>query len=266
VSASTVADVAGDRAASLAAHFDLVGPDAAPAIVFLHGTRLTRAVWTPQATALSTDFRVVSLDLPGHGTMAHMPFTLAAAADQVAAVIDAAGAGPAIVVGLSLGGYVAMEVGARHPGLVRGLVLADATLDPVGPRAWPYRGLAWAMDRFDGPRLERLNRWYFRTRFGPEVASPIIAGGFWTGAGATALRSLAGQRFSSRLATYGGPVLLLNGQYDLPFRLGVRGFARVSPQAHRMLVGGATHLANLDRPAAFNEAIRRFAASLDASG
>ena len=76
---------------------------------------------------------------------------------------EAAG-GRAVVVGLSLGGYVAMDLAARRPELVRGLVLSGATAEPVGVRALPYLALAWAMDRFDGPRgSTRLNAWFFRT-------------------------------------------------------------------------------------------------------
>jgi pimeloyl-ACP methyl ester carboxylesterase len=171
-----------------------------------------------------------------------------------------------VVVGLSLGGYVAMDLAARRPDLVRGLVLSGATAEPVGVRAAPYRALAWAMEQFDGPRLEALNRWFFRTRYPPAIAEPIIAGGFWSAGGAEALRSLLGERFMPRLAAYPGPVLILNGTYDLLFRLSAETFARVARDARRVRLGGATHLANLDRPAAFSLAVRRFVERLPGEG
>ncbi len=120
------------------------------------------------------------------------------------------------------------------------------------------------MGRFDGPRLVALNTWFFRTRFPAGIADPIVAGGFWSTAGAEALRSLVGERFAPRLAAYPGPTLILNGAYDLPFRLTADTFARVARQPRRVRLAGATHLANLDRPAAFSEAVRRFVRSLDA--
>ena len=80
----------------------------------------------------------------------------------------------------------------------------------------PYRGLAWVMERFAGARLDALNRWFFRTRFPPAIAEPIVAGGFWYAGGATALRSLVGRSFAPRLAAYEGPTLFLNGTWDLP--------------------------------------------------
>ena len=54
-----------------------VGPADAPAIVFLHGTRLTRAQWLPQVRRLSDRFRCIAVDLPGHGARAGEPFTMA---------------------------------------------------------------------------------------------------------------------------------------------------------------------------------------------
>lgn len=243
-----------------------IGPLGAPTIVFVHGTRLTRAAWAPQLDALADEFRTIAVDLPGHGTRAGQPFTLDGAADVVAAAIREGSAdGRAVVVGLSLGGYVAMVLAARDPESVRGLVLAGATAEPIGIRSVAYRALAVAMDRFDGPRLERLNAWFFRARYPRPIAEPIIAAGFWSKGGSQALRSLFGQRFAPRLATYTGPTLILNGEWDLLFRLSAGTFAAAAQDAHRMRLAGALHLSNLDQPAAFNDAVRRFARSLGAT-
>ncbi|HEV8696633.1 MAG TPA: alpha/beta fold hydrolase [Candidatus Limnocylindrales bacterium] len=244
--------------------YDVAGPVDAPAIVFVHGTRLTRSAWAAQLAALSDTYRVVALDLPGHGDLADHDFTMAAASAELRRVIAQATGGRAVVVGLSLGGYVAMDLAARWPDGVRGLVLSGASQEPVGLLATPYRALAWAMERFDGPALDALNRWFFRTRFPPAIAEPILAGGFYSAGGAAALRAIVGERFAPRLAAYDGPVLILNGDLDVLFRLGAGRFARAARDVRRMRLGGATHLANLDRPEAFNEAVRRFMGSLEA--
>jgi pimeloyl-ACP methyl ester carboxylesterase len=238
-------------------------PDA-PAIVFVHGTRLNRAVWTPQLDALSDEFRTIAVDLPGHGARAGQPFGLDAATDVLAATIrDQAAGRRAVIVGLSLGGYVAMALGASQPALVRGLVIAGASAEPVGVGSLPFRALAGAMERFDGPRLDRLNTWFFRARYPPAIAEPIVAGGFWSRGGAEALRTLVDQRFAPRLAAYPGPTLILNGELDLFFRLSARTFAAAAHDARRVRLAGALHLANLDRPAAFSQAVRGFARSLE---
>jgi pimeloyl-ACP methyl ester carboxylesterase len=233
----------------------------ASAIVFLHGTRLSRAVWTPQLDALGDEFRAIALDLPGHGERAGEPFRLEGAAEVVAAAIrDGAAGGRAVVVGLSLGGYVAMTLAAGHPELVRGLVIAGASAEPAGVRLPAYRALAGAMARFDDPRLDRLSGWFFRTRYPAAIAEPIVAGGFWSGGGAFALRTLFNERFLPRLAAYPGPSLILNGEFDLLFRLSAPSFAAAARDARRVVLAGALHLSNLDRPAAFNLAVRQFAA------
>jgi pimeloyl-ACP methyl ester carboxylesterase len=243
--------------------YDVAGPADAPAIVFVHGTRLSRSMWHGQVRGLQDEFRVLALDLPGHGVLAHEPFTVRGAADRVGRVIEDAAGGHAVVVGLSLGGYVGMDLAARRPELVRGLVLSGATAEPIGLRSRPYQALAWAMERWDGPRLDAVNRWFFTRRFGPTVGGAISEGGFWSAGGAVALRSLIGERFADRLAAYPGPVLLINGAWDLPFRLFAPAFARRARDVRRVRLGRATHLANLDRPAAFNAAIRRFVRSLE---
>ncbi len=244
------------------AAYDIDGPVDGSPIVFVHGTRLSRTMWRAQMDGLRDTYRLVALDLPGHGRLAESTFTVTAASDQLARVVEEAAAGHAVVVGLSLGGYVAMDLAARRPELVRGLVLSGATTEPIGLLASPYLALAWVMDRFDGPALDALDRWFFRTRFPPEIAEPIIAGGFWSAGGAQALRAIVGERFAPRLAAYPGPTLLVNGQWDLLFRLSAGTFARAARDARRVRLGGAAHLANLDRPRAFSLAVRRFVEGL----
>jgi pimeloyl-ACP methyl ester carboxylesterase len=243
--------------------YDVAGPPDAPAIVFVHATRLTRGMWAAQVARLSDGYRVITLDLPGHGALGSEPFTLDAAADVVSRVIDDAADGRATVVGLSLGGYVAMYLAERAPERVRGLVLAGATAEPVGLRAAPYLALGALMDTFDGHGLDTLNRAFFRRRYLPAIADPIVRGGFWSSGGAQALRCLVGREFKRSLAAYPGPSLILNGSLDIPFRLDQKGFAAVAKDGRTVRIAGATHLSNLDRPAAFSEAVRGFAGGLD---
>lgn len=238
------------------------GPAGAAAIVFVHGTRLTRTAWTAQLDALSDAYRVIAMDLPGHGSLAGRPFTISAAADELARVIERAAGGRAVVVGLSLGGYVAMDLAARRPQLIRGLVLSGATQEPVGLRARPYLALAWAIDRLGHRGMDRLNRWFFRTRYPSAIADPIIESGFHSDGGSAALRALVGERFAPRLAAYPGPVLIINGELDVLFRLGAKRFAGEARNVRRIRIRGATHLANLDRPEAFTAAVRKFVEGL----
>ncbi len=242
--------------------YDVAGPVGAPAMVFLHGTRLTRKAWVAQMAALSDEFRTIAVDLPGHGVLADVPFTLADASDRLADVIDREAGGQAIVVGLSLGGFVAMDLAARSPERVRGLVLAGATAEPTGVRRVAFLALAWVLSTFDGRALNALNRWFFRARFPPAIAEPIITAGFFSTGGAAALRSIVGQSFLPRLAAYPGRTLILEGSLDLPLRLMERTFLRTARHGRLVRIAGASHLSNLDRPGAFSEAVRQFGRSL----
>ena len=181
------------------ATYAIDGPDDGPRIVFVHSTRLCRTMWRAQMDDLCDTYRVVALDLPGHGRLADRPFTLSDASDEVATAIEEAGGGHAVVVGLSLGGYVAMDLAGRRPELVRGLVLSGATAEPLGLLAAPYLAFAWIMDRFQGPPLDAVNTWFFRSRFPAAIADPVIAGGFWSAGGAGALRAIVGERFATRM-------------------------------------------------------------------
>jgi pimeloyl-ACP methyl ester carboxylesterase len=239
------------------------GADGRPTIVFLHGTVLTGAAWTAQIAGLGGAFHCLAPDLPGHGAASMVPFTLDGAAERVAELIEReAHDGRAIVAGLSLGGYVAMAVAARWPDRVAGLAIAGATAEPVGVQSLGFRALATAFEVVPEPILDGIYRRFFRLRFRPTIVDPIVADGFAFAGGAVALRSILGRRFAPLLAAYPGRTLLMNGEYDLFFRPTEPAFAAVAADPRRVLIRGATHLANLDQPARFSAAIRRFATGI----
>ena len=247
----------------IARTYQVVGPADAPPIVFIHGTRVTRAIWRPQQVGLADTFRVVTLDLPGHGSAAGRRFRLADAVDHVAEIIDEAAGGRALVVGLSLGGYVAMELAASHPGRVAGLVLCGASTEPWAVIPQPLRIAAQAMlgledgvpqrwsRGFVGPlRALRSREWRASQRVRFDV-------------GGQALLEIAGRRFRPRLAVYRGRSLIINGAHDPLFRRQETAFLGSTRNGSLLILAGAGHLMNSDVPDVFNRAIRGFASSLD---
>ena len=116
------------------------GVPGAPVLVLLHGFPLDHRMWDDVAAALPEDLTVLAPDLPGLGDSGLTGFgepSLAAAADAVAASLHDAGITTAVVAGLSMGGYVALALAERHPGLVAGLALVDtkSTADDDAARA-----------------------------------------------------------------------------------------------------------------------------------
>ena len=110
----------------------------APAIVFLHGLGSCADDWASQVPAFEGDHRLVLVDLPGHyrSPLPADRLTIDAMADAVAALLRGLGEPPAHVVGLSLGGYVAMELAHHRPELVGGLVLSGCSFNFRGPAGW----------------------------------------------------------------------------------------------------------------------------------
>jgi 3-oxoadipate enol-lactonase len=126
------------------------GPPGAPVLVLLHGVALdAESNWFPVCPVLATRFRVLALDLRGHGARSRRtgPWRLEDCADDVAGVARALHTGPVIPVGYSMGGMVAQEVWRRHRSVVDGLVLCAAARNVTGT-VWEVllsAGLPWAV-------------------------------------------------------------------------------------------------------------------------
>lgn len=245
--------------------WDVEGPEDGPAIVFAHGAVMTRAQWRPQVEELvKAGYRCITIDLPGHGALAREAFTLEGAADLVTEAIDREAKGRAVLIGLSLGGYVSMVVAGRSPGHVRGLVLAGSTREPAGPFRFVFALVALALARIPESILRgTIERWY-RRRYGRQVAETILANGYYARAGSVAIRQLHGGRFRERLIAYGGPILVINGHLDLVMRLGERRFIDGLPGVTTKVLRRAAHLSNVDRPGEFSAAVRAFVEGLEA--
>lgn len=109
-------------------------------ILLVHGFPLSHEMWMPQRAGLSGRYRVITPDLRGHGgsDAPHHPITMATYADDMVAIIDHLGIGAVTLAGLSMGGYVVMEMLRRHRDRVRAVMFLSTRMTPdseVGKRA-----------------------------------------------------------------------------------------------------------------------------------
>jgi pimeloyl-ACP methyl ester carboxylesterase len=119
------------------------GPPGAPTVLLLHGWLASAGLnWFRAFDELGRDYRVVAMDMRGHGRgiRSARRFQLADCADDAAALLDVLGTGPVITVGYSLGGPVAQLLWRRHPDAVQGLVLCATahTLLPGMREQWAF--------------------------------------------------------------------------------------------------------------------------------
>jgi pimeloyl-ACP methyl ester carboxylesterase len=236
------------------------GPADAPTLVLVHGA-IVGGIWGPQIERLRDRYRIVVVDLPGHGRLASKPFTLDAATDTLRAAIEEAGGGRAVVVGISLGGYVAMILAGRHPELVRGLVVANASLEPTGLAALGVLAYGWLLRWLPAGLVREVNVGLFRRAYGRSRAAELAVG-HDARAGGRAVLTLPGVRFRDHLRAYPGPVLVLNGSRDRVMVAGERRLLEGLEQVTVERIEGAAHLSNLDRPDAFTAAVARFETTL----
>jgi pimeloyl-ACP methyl ester carboxylesterase len=139
-------DVGGCRIHSLAC-----GPEGARGLVFVHGGGAHAHWWTHVAATFSPEFRVLALDLSGHGDSGHRPaYSLEQWTDEVIAVADGGRIdGPPVIIGHSMGGMVTIATAARHGDRVSGAIICDSPVTEPDPEIGAYR----LREAFGRPRV-----------------------------------------------------------------------------------------------------------------
>jgi len=177
----------------------------------------------------------------------------------MAAILDACRAPRAVIGGLSLGGVMSLAFHLAHPERVRALLLCDTGpgfRNPDARAAWRERALARARD-LEEQGLDAL-RGGGETRLGTHRSAQGLAG---------AARGMLAQTDSSlidSLPAIAVPTLVLVGSEDRNFLGAADYMAGKIAGARKAVIPGAGHAANLDQPAAFNQAVGDFLASLPA--
>ena len=217
-------------------------------VVLVHGLAGSARWWRRNVAALAEQHTVYLVNLPGFGSFRRRPrFTLTEGADWLAEWIEAVGIAPCHVVAHSMGGYLAIRLAASRPGLVRRLVLvAPAVVAGRRPiRAYPLALVAAGLA--------------MRPSFLPLLALDTLRAGPLTIL--RAARGLLAEDVRNELRAIGAPTLLIWGERDalVPPSIGPLMRAEL-PDARLLILRGAGHVPQYDRPDEFNAATLAFLA------
>ena len=241
-------------------------------LVFIHGFPHNRALWSPQIGALVDHCRCIAIDLRGFGeTTVTGPYSMDQYADDVAQLLARLEVTRAVIVGLSMGGYVAFAFWRRYKDLVRGLVLSDtrATADTEETKSKRYELIALAQERGSHAvaaaqitgmlgSTTRENHPDIVENVREMLAAAPVEGIIG------ALKAMIERPDSTpTLATISVPTLVIVGEEDvLTPPKDARAMHEGIAGSRLEMIRGAGHLSNVERPAAFNHVVSEFVSAL----
>ncbi|WIX91271.1 alpha/beta fold hydrolase [Amycolatopsis sp. DG1A-15b] len=237
-----------------------------PAVVLVHSLGLDRRMWDPVLDRLAEGRRVFAYDVRGHGSAAGapLPFTMAATAADLLAVLDALEVDTAHVAGLSLGGAIAQTAAVAAPGRFASLAVLAAP-DRPAPEAFEERARL-AETAGMTPLIEpTLERWFTPGALAADTGGVRYAraclASFDPPTWASIWRGYGGLDVYGRLRGFPAPALALAGEADAS--IPVDGMAAIAGRiggggAEFEVVAGAPHIQTLERPDAVADALARF--------
>jgi pimeloyl-ACP methyl ester carboxylesterase len=245
-------------------------------VVLLHAYPCDHTMWDPQAAALvSAGYRVVRPDLPGFGESLlppGAPHSLTVMSDAVFAALDQRGIGAFVLGGLSMGGYVAMQMLRQRPDRIAALVLVDTKATSDGPEARAVReqtaqkalasgslaplaegmlpGLLGGTTMQARPAaVERTMQW---------ITAAPSASAAW------AMRAMADRPDSlATLSEFAGPAVVVAGAEDvLSPRAEQDLMVEALPNVRFVEIAQCGHLSAVERPEALSAALQAFLAEV----
>lgn len=239
-------------------------------IVLIHGFPLNRMIWEAQWEGLFEHGRIIAPDLRGFGEseMIDAPVEISTYADDVREFLDALGVRePAIIAGLSMGGYVAMAYWRRYPNHVAGLILANtkATADTTEGKAGRDKNIAVAKEKGAGAIADAMLPKIFSPHTqttNPELVAQVQR--IMTSCsvpGITAALGAMRDRPDSTptLLELSQPTLIIAGADDaLMSAADQENMKQAARNSTLVTIPNAGHLTPMEQPEAFNNAVVEF--------
>ncbi|WP_229377958.1 alpha/beta fold hydrolase [Streptomyces sp. VRA16 Mangrove soil] len=240
-------------------------------LVLLHGGFLDHRMWDDQIPVLAERYRVIAPDARGHGRSANAtaPFRHT---DDLAALLRRLGTGPALLVGVSMGGAVAVDTALEHPDLVAAAVVVGAgTSEPVFDDPWVHAVWADLGSALAAGDLAAAVEAF--TRFGPgphrgvDDLAPGVVDRLRRMTHATLSKHTADEpdhripvpETWKRAADITVPVLTVTGTLDAPDHNAMaERLARTVGNGRTVPVDGTAHYPNMERPDVFDRLVEDF--------
>ncbi len=262
-----------DLAANVAPDRREVAAPTKPALVFLHGIGGRASGWAPvQQACAAAGHPSLAWDMPSYGeSPAIEPYDFDGLADALAALMDAQGLQKAVLVGHSLGGMVALQMWARHPGRIAGLVLAASS--PAfghGSGNFQQAFIAQRLAPLEaGKSMAEVAAGLIPTMVAPGYQGPGLAqalacmGSITPSAYKAALGALVQFEQRAALPTITVPTLCIAGEHDRTASpTVVQRMAEKIPNAQYQCLPGAGHLLTFEQPERFADALLPFLRSM----
>ncbi len=238
-------------------------------MIALHGAAVNAASLLPLQRALGEGVEVLLPDLPGHGSRRDKPFRIATALGMINDLIrNVAADVPIVLVGDSLGGYLALLAAAKAGSRVQAVVAGGASFDMrgFGGQLVGFTDIAAKVFGFlAGPqRLERLFGWLAGRMTDPETVAAIMQGGLRFEARSESITALRQVNLMSAIQACVGRVYLVNGALDIPAVWYTRKFAAYARDGYAVVIPFAGHACALSHPVEFADVVHTAIAAAQA--
>jgi pimeloyl-ACP methyl ester carboxylesterase len=237
-----------------------------PPLLFVHGLGSSSRDWAEQVAPFADRYRVLRVDLRGHGQSERPPgpYRIADFSRDVAVMLRRLDAAPAHVVGLSMGGMVALQLAADAPRLVRRLVVSNSTADTrlqTWADVWFYVSRRVAVQVLGMRRVGRLiaGRLFvepeqedLRREFVRRWAENDKQAYLWS------VDAIMGWSVWDRLSSIQVPTLLVSSEHDYTPVAEKNRIASEMPRAELAVIEDARHAVPVEKPDAFSATVEAF--------